>query len=92
LVTGRATHETKGAVAFTHHRLALVLDNRELPLITRAIVDKAKLTQAEPSASRPTSAAPATRPLARRPAEQRIIRARSEDVTLRIPTTANQRD
>ena len=91
MVTGRATHETKGAVDFAPHRLALVLADRELALITRAIVDKAELAQAELPGSRPTSAAPATRPLARCPAEQRIVGAWSEDVTLCIPAACNQR-
>ena len=91
LVTGRATYQTKGTDDFAPHRLALVLGDRELALITRAIVDKAKLTQAQSPSSRPTSAAPATRPLARTPAEQRIVRAWSEDVTLCIPTARNQR-
>jgi hypothetical protein len=91
LVTGRATYQTKGAVDFARHRLALVLGDRELALITRAIVDNAELTQAELPGSRPTSAAPATRPLARCPAEQRIVRAWSEHVTLCIPTARNQR-
>jgi hypothetical protein len=91
LVTGRATYETKLADDFARHRLALILGDRQLALITRAIVDKTQLTQAESPSSRPTSAAPATRPLARSPAEQRIVRAWSEDVTLWIPTARNQR-
>jgi hypothetical protein len=91
LVTGRATHQTKGAVDLAPHRLALVLGDRELALITRAIVDKAELAQTELPGSRPTSAAPATRPLARCPAEQRIVGPWSEDVKVCIPAAASQR-
>jgi hypothetical protein len=92
VVTGRATDQTKSTLDFAPHRLALVLADRELTFITRAIVGKAKLTQAEPSGSRSASGAPATWPLARCPGEQRIIGTWSEDVTLCIPAAANQRD